>query len=176
LAGVFNLCQHFEISYSRYANKHYSLMACILWWNLNFSFKSYGKERLYIQILYECWRWAYPALVVKLFIVYYNTIVSWLSRINPWPGLVWFGLYNMVCELAKGFSIYSVTYEKSQTIWWIKSHNSGMKNWNFTKKYTDRNYAKFEVNWPVSSTYANMLLNFNRLILISLDCFLFLFF
>jgi hypothetical protein len=21
--GVFNLCQHFEISYSRYANKHY---------------------------------------------------------------------------------------------------------------------------------------------------------
>jgi hypothetical protein len=57
-----------------------SLMACILWWNLNFSFKSYGKERLYIQILYECWRWAYHALVVKLFIVYYNTIVSWLSR------------------------------------------------------------------------------------------------
>ena len=23
LHGVFNLCQHFEISYSRYANKHY---------------------------------------------------------------------------------------------------------------------------------------------------------
>ena len=23
LDGVFNLCQHFEISYSRYANKHY---------------------------------------------------------------------------------------------------------------------------------------------------------
>ena len=23
LNGVFNLCQHFEISYSRYANKHY---------------------------------------------------------------------------------------------------------------------------------------------------------
>ena len=23
LYGVFNLCQHFEISYSRYANKHY---------------------------------------------------------------------------------------------------------------------------------------------------------
>jgi hypothetical protein len=22
-SGVFNLCQHFEISYSRYANKHY---------------------------------------------------------------------------------------------------------------------------------------------------------
>jgi hypothetical protein len=21
--GVFNICQHFEISYSRYANKHY---------------------------------------------------------------------------------------------------------------------------------------------------------
>jgi hypothetical protein len=23
----------------------------------------------------------------------------------------------------------NVTYEKSPTIWWIKSHNSGMKNW-----------------------------------------------
>jgi hypothetical protein len=40
-------------------------------------------------------------------------------------------------ELAEGFSIYSATYEKSPTIWWIKSHNSGMKNWNVTKKYTD---------------------------------------
>jgi hypothetical protein len=56
-------------------------------------------------------------------------------------------------ELAKGFSIYSATYEKSPTIWWIKSHKSGMKNWNFTKKYTDHktinsnNCAKFEVNW-----------------------------
>jgi hypothetical protein len=36
----------------------------------------------------------------------------------------------------------------------FKSHNSGMKNRNFTKKYTDRktinsnNCAKFEVNWP----------------------------
>jgi hypothetical protein len=43
---------------------------------------------------------------------------------------------------------------KSRTIWWIKSHNSGMKNQNFTKKYTNRktinsnNCAKFEVNWP----------------------------
>jgi hypothetical protein len=52
-------------------------------------------------------------------------------------------------ELAKGFSIYSATYEKSPTNWWIKSHNSGMKNWNFTKKYTDHktinsnNYANF---------------------------------
>ena len=57
-------------------------------------------------------------------------------------------------ELAKGFSIYSATYEKLPTIWWIKSHNSGMKNQNFTKKYTDRKTinsnkcAKFEVNWP----------------------------
>jgi hypothetical protein len=47
-----------------------------------------------------------------------------------------------------------MTYEKSPTIWWIKSHNSGMKNWNFTKKHTDRktinsnNSVKFEVNWP----------------------------
>ena len=50
--------------------------------------------------------------------------------------------------------IYSVTYEKSPTIWWIKSHNSGMKNWNVTIKYTDcktinsNNSVKFEVNWP----------------------------
>ena len=41
-------------------------------------------------------------------------------------------------ELAKGFSIYSATYGKSPTIWWIKSHNSGMKNWNFTIKYKVR--------------------------------------
>jgi hypothetical protein len=45
------------------------------------------------------------------------------------------------------------------TIWWIKSHNSGMKNRNFTKKYTDRktinsnNRAKFEVNWPRGSQF-----------------------
>jgi hypothetical protein len=45
--------------------------------------------------------------------------------------------YEVWSELAKGFSIYSATYEKSPTIWRIKSHNSGMKNWNFTKKYTD---------------------------------------
>jgi hypothetical protein len=62
-------------------------------------------------------------------------------------------------ELAKGFSIYNVTYEKSSTIWWIKSHNSGMKNWYFTKKYTDRrtinsnNCAKFEVNWSRGSQF-----------------------
>jgi hypothetical protein len=56
--------------------------------------------------------------------------------------------------LAKGFSIYSVTYEKSPTIWWIKSHNSGMKNWNFTKKtINSNNCAKFEVNWPRGSQY-----------------------
>jgi hypothetical protein len=41
----------------------------------------------------------------------------------------------------------------------LKSHNSGMKNWNFTKKYTDRKtinsiyYAKFEVNWPRGSQF-----------------------
>ena len=50
-----------------------------------------------------------------------------------------------------------VTYEKSPTIWWIKSHNSGMKIQNFTIKYTDRktinsnNSVKFEVNWPRGS-------------------------
>jgi hypothetical protein len=38
-------------------------------------------------------------------------------------------------------------------------HNSGMKNLNFTKKYTDHktinsnNYAKFEVNWPRGSQF-----------------------
>ena len=62
-------------------------------------------------------------------------------------------------ELAKGFSIYSTSYEKSPTIWWIKSNNFGMKNWNITKKYTDHktinsnNYAKFEVNWPNGSQF-----------------------
>jgi hypothetical protein len=46
---------------------------------------------------------------------------------------------------------------KSRTIWWIKSHNSGMKIQNFTIKYTDRktinsnNSVKFEVNWPRGS-------------------------
>ena len=39
------------------------------------------------------------------------------------------------------------------------SHNSWMKNLNFTKKYTDHktinsnNYAKFEVNWPRGSQF-----------------------
>ena len=39
------------------------------------------------------------------------------------------------------------------------SHNSWMKNWNFTKKYTDHktinsnNYAKFEVNWQRGSQF-----------------------
>jgi hypothetical protein len=39
------------------------------------------------------------------------------------------------------------------------THNSGMKNWNFTKKYTvhntinSNNYAKFEVNWPRGSQF-----------------------
>ena len=67
--------------------------------------------------------------------------------------------YEVWSELAKGFSIYSTTYEKSPTIWWRKSHNSGMKNRNFTKKYTDRktinsnNCAKFEVNWPRGSQF-----------------------
>jgi hypothetical protein len=47
--------------------------------------------------------------------------------------------------------------KKSPTIWWIKSHNSGMKIRNYTIKYTDRkttnsnNSMKFEVNWPRGS-------------------------
>jgi hypothetical protein len=47
--------------------------------------------------------------------------------------------------------------KKSPTIWWIKSHNSGMKIRNFTIKYTDcktinsNNSVKFEVNWPRGS-------------------------
>jgi hypothetical protein len=51
-------------------------------------------------------------------------------------------------------------YQKSPTIWRIKSHNSGMKNWNFTIKYTDRktinsnNSVKFEVNWSMGSSSA----------------------
>jgi hypothetical protein len=45
-------------------------------------------------------------------------------------------------NLAKGFSIHSATYEKSPTIWWIKSHTSGMENWNFTIKYTGTLFIK----------------------------------
>jgi hypothetical protein len=46
---------------------------------------------------------------------------------------------------------------KSRTIWWIKSHNSGMKIRNITIKYTDRKTinsntsVKCEVNWPRGS-------------------------
>jgi transposase-like protein len=64
-----------------------------------------------------------------------------------------------VSELAKGSSIYSATYKKSPTVWWIKSHNSGMKIRNFTIKYTDHKtinsnkYAKFEVNCPRGSQF-----------------------
>jgi hypothetical protein len=67
--------------------------------------------------------------------------------------------YKVWSELVKGFSIYSATYEKSPTIRWLKSHNSGMKNWNFPKKYTDHktinsnNYVKLEVNWPRVSQF-----------------------
>jgi hypothetical protein len=52
-----------------------------------------------------------------------------------------------------------ILYSEISTIWWIKSHNSGMKFWNFTKKYTDHktinsnNYAKFAVNWPRGSQF-----------------------
>jgi hypothetical protein len=41
----------------------------------------------------------------------------------------------------------------------LQSHNSGMKNWNFIKKYTNHktinsnNYVKFEVNWPRGSQF-----------------------
>ena len=67
--------------------------------------------------------------------------------------------YKVWSELVKEFSIYSATYEKSPTIRWLKSHNSGMKNWNFPKKYTDHktinsnNYVKLEVNWPIVSQF-----------------------
>jgi hypothetical protein len=61
---------------------------------------------------------------------------------TPWP--IHFKLRTVigidsltVCILFGEIS-NSATYEKSPTIWWIKFHNSGMKNWNFTKKYTDR--------------------------------------
>jgi uncharacterized protein YaeQ len=62
----------------------------------------------------------------------------------------------MWSELAKGFSIYSATYEKSTTIWWIKSHNSGMKFRNFTINYTDNktiNSNKYEVNCSRGSQF-----------------------
>jgi hypothetical protein len=72
-------------------------------WNLDFSFKSYGKESLYKYCNYQFQK-----------------------------------LCEVWSELAKGFSIYSATYEKSPTIWWIKPHNSAMKIRNFTIQYIDR--------------------------------------
>jgi hypothetical protein len=38
----------------------------------------------------------------------------------------------------KGSQFTAWHMQKSPSIWRIKSHNSGMKNWNFTIKYTDR--------------------------------------
>jgi hypothetical protein len=56
--GVLNL--------QRDIRKSNSCLWCSCWWNLDFSFKSYGKEKS-LQILYECWRWAYHALLAQLF-------------------------------------------------------------------------------------------------------------
>ena len=42
-----------------------SCLWCICWWNLDFSW-----ERKSLQILYECWRRAYHALLAQLFIVH----------------------------------------------------------------------------------------------------------
>ena len=50
-------------------------------------------------------------------------------------------------------SQFTARHTKNRLQFDEKSHNSGMKNRNFTKKYTDRktiisnNYAKLEVNW-----------------------------
>ena len=54
-------------------------------------------------------------------------------------------------------SQFTAQHTKNQLQFDEKSHNSGMKNRNFTIKYTDRktinsnNYAKFEMNWPRGS-------------------------
>jgi hypothetical protein len=57
-------------------------------------------------------------------------------------------------ELAHLYNIYvDIKHYNS------KSHNSGMKNRNFTKNYTDHktinsnNYAKLEVNWQRDSQF-----------------------
>jgi hypothetical protein len=65
--------------------------------------------------------------------------------------------------------IYSATYEKLPTIWWIKSHNFGMKIRNFTIKYTDRktinsnNSVKFEVNWPRGRQFLFLIGRFKKI-------------
>jgi hypothetical protein len=47
--GVFNLCQHFEISYSRYANKHYITGVYIAINDIyRYILNSYVLERLFI--------------------------------------------------------------------------------------------------------------------------------
>jgi hypothetical protein len=149
-----------------------SCLWCSCWWNLDFSFKSYGKESL--QILYECWRWAYHALLAQLFILFvFVFILCFVYNVASVSGMEKSKfhqqlhhkhelehLYNIYVEIKHYNSLtyllywqknnYShllqtnpnnlmvATYEKSPTIWWIKSNNSGMKTRNFTKKYTDR--------------------------------------
>jgi hypothetical protein len=67
---------------------------------------------------------------------YWNWYCYGLS--DRWTVRHWYTIIQPVL-MVKGFSIYSATYEKLPTIWWIKSHNSGMQIRNFTKKYTDHN-------------------------------------
>jgi hypothetical protein len=107
---------------------HRSYSLYTLWWNFEFSFQSFGT--LFIK-LYMILRQFFICRTVNWepLCQFTSNFAQLLELIVLWS-VYW-------SELAKGFSIYSATYEKSPTIWWIKSHNSGMKNQNFTKRYTD---------------------------------------
>jgi hypothetical protein len=65
------------------------------------------------------------------------------------------GLYSSNCR--RFFVCIAVNWEPLDQF--TSNYNFRMKNWNFTKKYTDHktinsnNYAKFEVNWPRSSQF-----------------------
>ena len=95
--------------------------------------------------------------------------------IDSHPSLI--GILYILTTGLKLWSIYWNVYNKiiinscAKSAWYARrqhsynickdflSHNSWMKNRNFTKKYTDHktinsnNYAKFEVNWPRGSQF-----------------------
>jgi hypothetical protein len=141
-----------------------SCLWCSCWWNLNFSFKSYGKESLYKYCMnvddgriMHSWRsclfllWSYARINRKwgLSVSYGTTFFEKSVKIINSNNCAKFEVNSQ----AKGFSIYSVIYEKTPTIWWIKSHNSGMKNLNFTKKYTD--HKTINNSLQISQSYWN---------------------
>jgi hypothetical protein len=93
----------------------------------------------------------YTIWMVLLYYIWFSYLLPFFISPSLRRDVLWYiNVRLFVCP-------FHMSCSKSPTIWWIKSHNSGMKNWNFTKKYTDRktinsnNSVKFEVNWPRGS-------------------------